>query len=378
MIRAAACGGGKCAAMEEKRVMKPENKQPGPQIPMDPFDLPEPVQEPVPETKKPEPAPEPKKKSGGLLPGILVGVAAAVVLLLGYRFIHIWSDATCTEQAECSICGQVKEGYADHAWVSGTCEAPMVCSVCGEVAEQAKGHSFLDDTCTVCGETRKVKILRWTDLGYEAVYEYDAVNSVLSVEAPGLEKFAEDKISILDYTGEKELNPERYTVSRSDGKVYIDLPADLEPGRYTVCSGYFQTKVADFCLGTENDAIPTAANCWFADFVAVNRMHRFYLAAFEEDAPLRGMPVETEATRFDTPWQMCAMGIDAAGNAVLIPGEPKQQFVVDEHWICFQDDTEFVFTFRYDKWYLAMDADGTVYLTDDLAENCYWFIASSL
>ena len=85
-------------------MMKPDEQQHGPQIPLDPFDLPEP--EPVPEEKTPEPAPEPPKKRRSHLPWILAGVAVAAGLLCGYRFVHFWSDATCTEQAKCSICGQ--------------------------------------------------------------------------------------------------------------------------------------------------------------------------------------------------------------------------------------------------------------------------------
>lgn len=359
---------------------------------------------PAPKPELPEEKPKPKKKRGGLLPGLLAGVILAGAVFALYRTVHFWSDATCVSRAKCSICGLEQEGYADHTWVRSSCDEPMTCSVCNEVGEapaghdfaggsctepgacticgeaqaDAPGHTYQDGICTVCGAELTDTILKWEDKGYNAGYRYDAEACALTVTAPWLNTFLADDIALRDYAGET-VRTERYTVSRSETDVTIHLPKDLAPGRYTICSGYFETEVVDFYLGTYDQIIPSAADRWFADFETKNLQHGLYLAAFEENAPLRGVQTEEEATRFVSPWQMSGAAYAEDSRAVLMQGGNKQKFVVDAHMtFSSSGQEETVYTFRYDDWYLAMDVGGKVYLTDTLAQNCCWIITSSL
>lgn len=382
-------------------MMKPDEQQHGPQIPLDPFDLPEP--EPVPEKKPPEPAPEPPKKRRSLLPGILAGVAVAAVLLCGYRFVHFWSDATCTEQAECIICGQVKEGYADHTWVRGGCEEPVTCSVCGTVGEQpgghdwtggscteprtcadcgaveeqAPGHSFAGDVCTVCGAARTDGLLKYELTGvYTVTCTQEPDAHTLVIDASGAEDLLRQSFVLRDWT-DYWVNKNRYMVEYQDDRIHIILPSDLEPGVYSILAGVQEKKVLDFYWGAPGSWMPVEPNKWFVDFEAMSWKHGKWLAAGDADAPLRGVQTQEEATRFGSPMQMFGVGIDAVGRAVLIPGSGDN--VVDAY-VCFSADgrEETAYAIHYDKWYLAMDAEGTVFLTDTLTEDGLWLIPSSL
>lgn len=63
---------------------------------------------------------------------------------------HIYSEATCTEAAECS-CGATNGSALGHSWEPATCKAPKTCKTCG-ATEGGKGdHSYVNGTCTVCG-----------------------------------------------------------------------------------------------------------------------------------------------------------------------------------------------------------------------------------
>ena len=68
------------------------------------------------------------------------------------------SDATCTAQAVCRICGSYGE-LTDHTWTDATCESPKTCSVCKITEGEALGHDYIDatteapKTCKNCGAT---------------------------------------------------------------------------------------------------------------------------------------------------------------------------------------------------------------------------------
>ena len=99
--------------------------------------------------------PRPNKKK------ILIGVAAmiAVVLLIGFFTIHIYTDPTCTEAARCKICGREGAPALGHDYDEATCDHLATCKRCGATTGQMLEHEFVDATCTEprtcknCGKT---------------------------------------------------------------------------------------------------------------------------------------------------------------------------------------------------------------------------------
>ena len=61
--------------------------------------------------------------------------------------------ATCTAQAECSVCGEKYGEALGHAWADATCTAPKTCGTCGATEGDALGHSIVDGACTNAGCT---------------------------------------------------------------------------------------------------------------------------------------------------------------------------------------------------------------------------------
>ena len=369
---------------------------------------PPPEKSPPPEEprKKPEEPLKPKKRSG-LAVGVVLGViAAAAVLFCGYRFVHFWSGATCMEKAKCSICGieqgdyaphdwtrggtcsdpavcavcgQLQAAPAGHDWVGGSCTEPRLCAVCGVYEEQAPGHSYADGSCTVCGAEQVNEVLKWKSGDYAQVEcSYSTTTGELSIRSESWEKLPKMTLEVQDWQG-RVVSADRYTVTRTEEGAIVNLPDDLAAGRYTIYAGVQQTLVAEFWFGTAEAWMPVEADKWRGSYRTKNWKHGLFLAASEEDTPLRGVQTQEEATRFDTPWQMSAVGIDANGTALLVPGDSHEKFVMDIHLSIGADSAEeTAFTFRYREWYLAMDSEGTVFLTENLTEECYWIITDSL
>lgn len=61
---------------------------------------------------------------------------------------HSWQDATCTEPAVCTDCGETKGSALGHDWKAATCDQAKVCNVCGTTEGDAAGHTWSDATCT--------------------------------------------------------------------------------------------------------------------------------------------------------------------------------------------------------------------------------------
>ena len=57
---------------------------------------------------------------------------------------HSGGSATCTEKAECIVCGMEYGDYADHIpnKDDGDCSTAITCSVCGNITTEAKEHNF--------------------------------------------------------------------------------------------------------------------------------------------------------------------------------------------------------------------------------------------
>lgn len=114
------------------------------------------------------------KKKALLLKCIWMLAAAALVLfsavVVCYNAVHVWTDATCTQPAQCKVCGKQDGSPPGHAWTDATCIEPAVCRSCGMANGTALGHNWLEATCSVpavcsiCGETTGQTLEhRWLD-----------------------------------------------------------------------------------------------------------------------------------------------------------------------------------------------------------------------
>lgn len=372
----------------------PDAEPPVPPELVDPPVIPE--GEPVNEGGKTK---EPVKRRS-MMPAILAVAAVAAVLLCGYRFVHFWSEATCQQKARCSICGAEKDGYADHSWLSsGSCSEPAVCTVCGQkseaashdwtggscteartctvcgaVEDRAPGHSWQDGVCTVCGAEQTNEVLAWVVYaGHELTYEWLPEDHAIVLSDSSLKNFSRMDIIFRDYRNDA-VSADRYTVERSDETVKVNLPRDLAPGWYTVHAGVQETGVAEFAYGTGDMWLPEKADEWLVDFVVFNAAHGHYLAEVQEGDPLQGVHTAEEATRFDSPWRMSCVGGTADFTAVLTQGGTDAKFVADR----YTGPEGNAYVFRFNSWYLTMNADGQVSLTDTLDEGCFWIVDSGL
>ena len=363
------------------------------------------VQHPEENKEKTGKKPEKKSRKRGVVLGVLAGVAAAAALLGGYRFIHFWSDPTCDQKSRCSICGLEQGGYAAHTWEHVSCDTPMVCTVCGAKQEgndghewtggsctepgtcihcgqtepQARGHSYQDGICTVCGAEQTNGIVLWEENeGHDVEAEWLEEDHALVLSDASLQNFAQMAITIRDCWG-KAVSTDSYTVERSEDSVRLNLPRNLAPGRYVIHAGVQETTVMQFWFGTGGSWMPDEADQWYSNFVISSWKHGQYLAQVPEDVPLRGVPAEAEATRFDSPWQMCGGVYNEDGRIVLFQTGTQLKFVVDRYRRFDETGSyETACVFRFENWYLTMNGEGEVSMTDILDEGCFWLVTSSL
>lgn len=346
----------------------PDAEPPVPPVLVDPPVIPE--REPVNEGEETK---EPVKRRS-MMPVILAGVAVAAVLLCGYRFVHFWSESTCRQKARCSICGAEKDGYAGHDWTGESCTEARTCTVCGAVEDRAPGHRWQDGVCTVCGAEQTNEVLLWEPFeGHDVEYEWLPEDHAIVLSGSSLKNFSRMDIVIRDY-GNRAISEDRYTEEWTEDTVKLNLPRDLAPGWYTVHAGDQETGVAKFAYGADDIWLPEKADEWLTDFVVFNAAHGHYLARSQEDVPLRGVHTAEEATRFVNAWQMCGVGGAADGTVVLTQGGTDVMFMVDR----YTGPEGNAYVFRYGSWYLTMNADGQVSLTDTLDEGCFWIVDSGL
>ena len=96
-----------------------------------------------------------------LIPAAIILVALIIGLCYGIfkPCDHEWNNATCTEPATCSVCGETAGDPLGHNWAETTCAAPKTCTICGKTDGEPLGHDWLEasydapKTCSVCGET---------------------------------------------------------------------------------------------------------------------------------------------------------------------------------------------------------------------------------
>ncbi len=63
---------------------------------------------------------------------------------------HSWKDATCTEAKTCTVCTAIEGEPLGHSWKDATCEAPKTCTICKVTEGEKAAHNVVGGTCTVC------------------------------------------------------------------------------------------------------------------------------------------------------------------------------------------------------------------------------------
>ena len=86
-------------------------------------------------------------------------ITVMMLVLTGCGCEHTYSDATCTELATCSQCGETTGELAAHQYGEATCKELAACSACGATTGELAAHKYgeptckIPATCSVCGGT---------------------------------------------------------------------------------------------------------------------------------------------------------------------------------------------------------------------------------
>lgn len=91
--------------------------------------------------------PKPKKNLRGWIIAISCITMLALIAVLGYLTIHVWTEATCTQPATCRICGNTSGKRAEHNWLDATCTKPQTCAACGKEKGDPLEHAWQEATC---------------------------------------------------------------------------------------------------------------------------------------------------------------------------------------------------------------------------------------
>ena len=75
----------------------------------------------------------------------------------GWQLGHDFTNTTCTQDGACSRCGEVQVAFG-HSWIEATCQSPKRCNTCNATEGSKGAHNFNDSKCTVCGK-ENTKIL---------------------------------------------------------------------------------------------------------------------------------------------------------------------------------------------------------------------------
>ena len=75
----------------------------------------------------------------------------------GWQLGHDFVNTTCTQNGACSRCGESEAAFG-HSWVEATCQSPKRCTTCNATEGSKGSHNFVDAECTICGK-ENTKIL---------------------------------------------------------------------------------------------------------------------------------------------------------------------------------------------------------------------------
>lgn len=342
-----------------------------------------PVPRPEP-TWQPDPAPAPqpeqpaKKKNNSTL--FLILAVAAAILVVGvvcFFTVHIWSEASCNEVPQCVICGKTGGKAQDHQWVEASCTQPETCSLCGETKGEALGHQMSEATkdtasvCKVCGMTDgkvlqpTLWVLKLISSGWQGSHKQTLEGSTVTLSFPEDSSFAQSQLSFM--TSDGKAADGAFTAQWNEGVVGLTPAEGLEPGVYQV-----QLRTQDagamltLCWGYAGETYLSSAEHFWSGNTWRSAAHGTYLTL--EGGSVTATDIVSQATVFDSGREMIGVSKDGAGAPQPVVEEP----VVLETTIYARDGQEGLVAFAYEGWYLACDADGAVYMTQQLDENCFW------
>ena len=72
---------------------------------------------------------------------------------------HEFDEATCTEPATCSKCGETEGEALGHKFKSATCTKPKTCLRCNETEGEARGHEYENNACIRCSKEAPIPSL---------------------------------------------------------------------------------------------------------------------------------------------------------------------------------------------------------------------------
>lgn len=354
-----------------------------PSAPLWPMQSPQPVQggtwrpEPVMEQSVQAAEQKPAKKNGVNL--FLILAVAAAVLVVGvvcFFTVHIWSDAICNEVPKCVICGKTAGKAEGHHWESPTCVLPETCAVCGETEGEPLGHQWLaatretPSTCSVCGEKQgdvlrpTLWVMKLISSGWLGGHRQSQEGQTVLISFPEDPGFVNSQMSAARADGTEV---EGFTVEWADGTAKLEPNGDLEPGVYHV---QFRTEDAGamvtVCWGYEGEEYLSAAEHFWSGVAWQSDAHGGYLT-------LDGGEVSVtdnvgKAAFFESAREMVGVTKGADGKLQVTAEEPVQLETVTYA----RNGQDGLVVFVYEGCYLACDSQGTVYMSQQLDENCFW------
>lgn len=380
-----------------------------------------------------KPKREPRKETsgqkgrGGILP--LLAVLAAAVLAGGWFLVHIWEPATCAAPETCRICGKTRgealehqwgeaacgekplcglcgaefgeiqahewliedcelpwsclrcgliEENGTHSWVEATCQKARHCPVCGAAEGETVDHSWepatrdLPQRCSVCGLTEGTALtpgLRYVSsncAGYTLLNEGWVDDTAFMLAVGDCAEFVGAFVTVTD-AGGAAADLSRFVFEWEGKQVTVRVLEGLEPGIYVIRYGDTGIWSAlDYGYIRELYHYKTDTNDGYF-LVSRNWKNGRYLTAADT---AEGRVLETTQDQAD---------VLPVSIKNLMGGEGRDDYESRIYWYCPEATVCTVLrTYELDGKYLASDADGVVYLSDTLTEECYWTFTDRL
>lgn len=121
--------------------------------------------------------------------GVMLIAGLCLFILSGCLCRHDWTEANCTTEKTCSLCGKIEGEPLGHSWVEATCEFPKTCSVCSATEGQPLAHSEAERYssvdyvtlsaerqvyCSDCGQTLSAEEVVLDALHDETCFYFDS------------------------------------------------------------------------------------------------------------------------------------------------------------------------------------------------------------
>lgn len=334
-------------------------------------------------TYRPQPEPEreaqPVKKKNNSTLFLILAVAAAVLVLgvVGFFTVHIWSEVSCNQVAQCVICGKTADKAQAHKWVAATCTESETCSLCGETKGEPLGHQWSEATkdaaavCAVCGESDgkvlqpTMWVIKLISSGWQGSHKQTQEGSTVTLAFPEDASFATSQVTVSAADGKAV--EEGLTAQWNEGVLSLTPAEGLEPGVYNV-----QMRTDDagamitLCWGYEGEIYLSSNEQFWSGNTWCSDAHGTYLAIVGQEVKMVGGA--SAATVFDSARDMFGMEEDTSGNM-----RPQVGPTVTLDCMAYvRNGQDQLTVFTYEGRYLACDEQGQVYMSKELDENCFW------